>query len=186
MRLLKPITDVSEARMVERSANMLSSLYKMFTTPEKQRKAGRNPNSKQEMVPLDGLFSDFYNNRRQSVATIDRFPTLAEVNKQELMLEQQEAMKEQQAAMKPMKDMTDVKDTKEKDEPQFWLFDKFSKKTDLLLMTKILLKLIVFKKIVKFIALVCLLFFIPAIQDNSSKEMEEKEKESRNFNIYGS
>lgn len=71
---------------------------------------------------------------------------------------------------------------KVKDEKNLWPFDRFAKKTDLYFMGKILLKLIVFKKIVKFIALVGLLFFIPILKDDS---IDEEEKDSRNLDVYG-
>lgn len=68
-------------------------------------------------------------------------------------------------------------------EPQFWFFDKFSNKMDYALMTKILLKLIVFKKIIKFIALICLLYLIPAL--NSKDEDTDDDKMARNLDPYG-
>lgn len=71
----------------------------------------------------------------------------------------------------------------EKPEPQFWFFDKFSNNMDYALMTKILLKLIVFKKIIKFIALICLLFLIPAL--NSKDEDTDDDKMARNLDPYG-
>lgn len=69
-----------------------------------------------------------------------------------------------------------------------WLFDKFKFKLDLFTIGKILLKLIIFKKIVKFIALICLLLFLPRLQtkplnvvdmlsgggDESEEEIDEK------------
>lgn len=69
-----------------------------------------------------------------------------------------------------------------------WLLDKFKFKLDLFTIGKILLKLIIFKKIVKFIALICLLLFLPRLQtkplnvvdmlagggDESEEEIEEK------------
>lgn len=42
---------------------------------------------------------------------------------------------------------------------------KLVKKFDLVLMSKLLLKLIIFKKIIKFIAIICLLLFIPTIKN---------------------
>lgn len=51
---------------------------------------------------------------------------------------------------------------------EHWLFDKFKFKLDLFTIGKILIKLIIFKKIVKFIALICLLLFLPRLQ---SKQM---------------
>lgn len=77
---------------------------------------------------------------------------------------------------------------KKKPEPQFWVFDNFSKKVDLIFLTKVLLKIIVFKKIIKFIALVCLLFFLPTLKDDSSSAhgSSEEKKEERSLDIYGS
>lgn len=47
-----------------------------------------------------------------------------------------------------------------------YLWNKFVEKVDHVLLTKILLKLIVFKKIVKFFSLICLLFFLPTLKEN--------------------
>lgn len=47
---------------------------------------------------------------------------------------------------------------------EHWLLDKFKFKLDLFTIGKILIKLIIFKKIVKFIALICLLLFLPKLQ----------------------
>lgn len=60
----------------------------------------------------------------------------------------------------------------------FEKFERFKNNVDLLFMTKVILKILVFKKIVKFIALVCLLFFLPAINDNSDEA-------SRNLKHHG-
>lgn len=49
----------------------------------------------------------------------------------------------------------------------FEKFERFKNNVDLLFMTKVILKILVFKKIIKFIGLVCLLFFLPTINDNS-------------------
>uniref|UniRef100_A0A182JNS6 Uncharacterized protein n=1 Tax=Anopheles christyi TaxID=43041 RepID=A0A182JNS6_9DIPT len=63
--------------------------------------------------------------------------------------------------------------------PENWLLSKLKFKFDLFTIGKILLKLVIFKKIVKFIALLCLLFFIPTLKpsggggghgDDSSEE----------------
>ena len=72
----------------------------------------------------------------------------------------------------------------EKPEPQFWFFDKFSNNMDYALMTKILLKLIVFKKIIKFIALICLLFLIPALNSKDEDDPDDH-KMARNLDPYG-
>ncbi|XP_052869774.1 uncharacterized protein LOC128275343 [Anopheles cruzii] len=51
--------------------------------------------------------------------------------------------------------------------PETWLLSKLKFKFDLFTFAKILLKLVIFKKIVKFIALLCLLFFIPTLKPSS-------------------
>lgn len=59
----------------------------------------------------------------------------------------------------------------------FEKFEAFKNNTDLLFMTKVLLKIIVFKKIIKFIALVCLLFFLPTINsEESSRKLNNNGK----------
>lgn len=66
-----------------------------------------------------------------------------------------------------------------------WLLNKLKFKLDFFTIGKILLKLIIFKKIVKFIALICLLLFLPKLQsihDNKDKE-EESIEERRQFDI---
>lgn len=47
--------------------------------------------------------------------------------------------------------------------PRDWLLDKLHFKLDLVTIGKIILKLIIFKKIVKFIAILCLLLFLPKL-----------------------
>ncbi|XP_049530145.1 uncharacterized protein LOC125948278 [Anopheles darlingi] len=51
--------------------------------------------------------------------------------------------------------------------PESWLLSKLKFKFDLFTFAKIMLKLVIFKKIVKFIALLCLLFFIPTLKPSS-------------------
>lgn len=66
-----------------------------------------------------------------------------------------------------------------------WLLNKLKFKLDFFTIGKILLKLIIFKKIVKFIALICLLLFLPKLQslhDNKDKD-EESNEEQRQFDI---
>lgn len=57
----------------------------------------------------------------------------------------------------------------------FEKFERFKNNIDLMFMTKVILKILVFKKIVKFIALVCLLFFLPTINDNSTNDNDTDE-----------
>lgn len=52
---------------------------------------------------------------------------------------------------------------------EHWLLDKLKFKLDLFTIGKILLKLIIFKKIIKFIALICLLLFLPKLQSKHMK-----------------
>jgi hypothetical protein len=76
--------------------------------------------------------------------------------------------------------VTAIKDANNKEKSPFWLFDRFAEKTDLFLMTTVLLKLIVFKKIIKFIALIALLFFVPSLTETITKS-----DDSRSLDIYG-
>lgn len=73
---------------------------------------------------------------------------------------------------------------------EHWLLDKFKFKLDLFTIGKILLKLIIFKKIIKFIALICLLLFLPRLQNKhmnivdmlaGGDESEEEPEEKRSF-----
>lgn len=77
---------------------------------------------------------------------------------------------------------------------EHWLFDKFKFKLDLFTIGKILIKLIIFKKIIKFIALICLLLFLPRLQakplnlvdmlagpDESEEETEAEGKRSFDY-----
>lgn len=115
---------------------------------------------RQEVVAYNGVFNQ---NRRQ-IHTIEKFKTLADLNKEEGVVDMTAAMKEAEVMSS---------------EPQYWLFDKFSKKVNLITMTQILLKLIILKKIIKFIALTCLLFFIPTYND----PYKISRSEARDFNI---
>jgi hypothetical protein len=155
----------SESRTIGKHFNLLSGLFKMFNLMKlKSNGDGKKSKAKVEIIPFDGLYYDAKNNRR-----VEKFTNSAELNKQEGVME-----------MNMNTSLKDVKEVK-KEEPQFWLFDKYASKVDLLFMTKVLLKIIVFKKIVKFIALICLLFFLPTINDNS----DEDKKDSRNLDVYG-
>lgn len=137
--------------------------FKILNSTKSKSVDGRKKSKvKTKLVPFNGLYLN------DDIRRLEKAPTLAELNRQEGIMNM---------------DMTSVMKLEQepkKEEPQFWLFDKYANKVDLLFMTKILLKIIVFKKIVKFIALVCLLFFLPTINDNS-----EEKKDSRNLNVYG-
>lgn len=66
-----------------------------------------------------------------------------------------------------------------------WFLSKILKKFDLVFISKILLKLLIFKKIVKFIGVACLLLFIPILKkkfEEHTSEEEEEEDEGRKFN----
>lgn len=52
--------------------------------------------------------------------------------------------------------------------PESWLLNKLKLKFSWFTLAKILLKIVIFKKIVKFIALLCLLFFIPTLKPSES------------------
>lgn len=66
-----------------------------------------------------------------------------------------------------------------------WLLNKLKIKLDFFTIGKILLKLIIFKKIVKFIALICLLLFLPKLQAATTPDKDEDEvlEERRQFDI---
>lgn len=69
-----------------------------------------------------------------------------------------------------------------------WFLAKIMKKFDLILMSKILLKLIIFKKIVKFIGLICLLLFIPVLKkkfEEHTSDDEEEERRIKDLDAYG-
>lgn len=168
-------SELSEPRTIEKSFKLMYNLFKMFNSFKSNSQEEKKFSKVQrQMVPYNGLNYELYDDDNRRVTTLDRFPTLAELNKEEEMMNNR---------VQASTDVKDMKDMTKKEEPQFWLFDKFSKKTDLLLMTKILLKIIIFKKIVKFIALVCLLFFIPALKDENSNT--EEKKDGRNLDVYG-
>ncbi|XP_055617562.1 uncharacterized protein LOC129762953 isoform X2 [Toxorhynchites rutilus septentrionalis] len=54
--------------------------------------------------------------------------------------------------------------------PETWLLNKIKFKFNWFTLAKILLKIVIFKKIVKFIALLCLLFFIPTLKPSESDD----------------
>jgi hypothetical protein len=61
---------------------------------------------------------------------------------------------------------------------------KLLKKFDLVLVLKVLLKLLIFKKIVKFIGIICLLLFIPTIKKKFGELASGmNDDEERNLNI---
>lgn len=70
-----------------------------------------------------------------------------------------------------------------------WLLAKIMKKFDLILVSKILLKLIIFKKIVKFIGIICLLLFIPVLKKKFDEHTDgvddEEERRIKGLDAYG-
>lgn len=64
------------------------------------------------------------------------------------------------------------------------IWGKIAKKFDLLLVSKILLKLIIFKKIIKFITILCLLMFIPQLM-KATMGTSNDDDEHRNLDAYG-
>ncbi|KAL3276456.1 hypothetical protein HHI36_011837 [Cryptolaemus montrouzieri] len=63
------------------------------------------------------------------------------------------------------------------------IIDKFKFKLDLFTIGKIILKLVIFKKIVSFIAILCLLLFIPSLKNKNMMQMPQMEDDQlfRNF-----
>lgn len=76
----------------------------------------------------------------------------------------------------------------QKSHSEFFLA-KIMKKFDLVLMSKILLKLIIFKKIIKFIGVICLLLFIPVLKkkfdEHSGYGDEEEERRIKDLDAFG-
>lgn len=62
---------------------------------------------------------------------------------------------------------------------EHWLFDKLKFKLDIFTIGKLLLKLIIFKKIIKFIAIICLLLWLPKFQSKHMKmeDMDDDDKD---------
>lgn len=60
--------------------------------------------------------------------------------------------------------------------------DKFKINFDMYTIGKILLKLLIFKKIIKFMALICLLLFLPKFQSDSTSTTTVVHDEGRQFN----
>lgn len=56
-----------------------------------------------------------------------------------------------------------------------WLWDKFHLKFDLFTLGKILLKLLIFKKIVKFIGVICLLMFLPTLIEKKQPQGDDQD-----------
>lgn len=57
------------------------------------------------------------------------------------------------------------------------VFDKFKYKLDLFTIGKIILKLVIFKKIVSFIGILCLLLFIPSLKNKNMMQMPQMDEE---------
>ncbi|XP_045468987.1 actin cytoskeleton-regulatory complex protein PAN1-like [Harmonia axyridis] len=57
------------------------------------------------------------------------------------------------------------------------IFDKFKYKLDLFTIGKIILKLVIFKKIVSFIGILCLLLFIPSLKNKNMMQMPQMDEE---------
>lgn len=81
--------------------------------------------------------------------------------------------------------MTTMMETVQKGHEGF--LDKIIKKFDLVLMSKMLLKLIIFKKIIKFIAVICLLLFIPVLKkkfEESTLSVGNEDEERRAGKVW--
>lgn len=78
-----------------------------------------------------------------------------------------------------------VSSHEDKKSHESWFIEKILKKFDLVLMSKLLLKFIIFKKIVKFIAIICLLLFLPSLkkkfEDVAEDVSSEEERKGRNY-----
>lgn len=78
-----------------------------------------------------------------------------------------------------------VSSHEDKKSHESWFLEKILKKFDLVLMSKLLLKFIIFKKIVKFIGIICLLLFIPALkkkfEDVAENMSSDEERNGRNY-----
>lgn len=72
----------------------------------------------------------------------------------------------------------DVKTIDPTDLTTFEKFERFKNNIDLMFMTKVILKILVFKKIVKFIGLVCLLFFLPTINNDNNDDESTRDIKS--------
>ncbi|CRL01880.1 CLUMA_CG015584, isoform A [Clunio marinus] len=156
-----------------RTMDYFKFLYNVLQNINPFQKSPNQKTSKLDELPYNGIYYDG-NSLSQRVHTIDKFPTLEEWNKEEGMMH----MPSMTAMTTHHEDMHKEEEEKE-EEPSFWVFDKHSDKNFLLKTGKVLLKLIVLKKIIKFIALIGLLFFIPTLRDNT--ETESTTKDSRNL-----
>uniref|UniRef100_A0A1B0CS33 Uncharacterized protein n=1 Tax=Lutzomyia longipalpis TaxID=7200 RepID=A0A1B0CS33_LUTLO len=67
--------------------------------------------------------------------------------------------------------------------PTDWLLDKLHFKLDLVTIGKIILKLIIFKKIVKFIAILCLLLFLPKLNMMGSSSTDHNNHHDHDYDI---
>lgn len=65
-----------------------------------------------------------------------------------------------------------------------WFVTKLMKKFDLILMSKILLKLIIFKKIMKFIGVICLLMFLPMLKKKWDGD-DDEERRIKGLDAFG-
>lgn len=61
------------------------------------------------------------------------------------------------------------------------ILDKFKFKLDLFTLGKILLKIVIFKKIVSLIAIICLLLFIPSLKHIKGDDDLDESDELRKF-----
>ncbi|GAB0093720.1 hypothetical protein DMENIID0001_088940 [Sergentomyia squamirostris] len=68
--------------------------------------------------------------------------------------------------------------------PRDWLLDKLHFKLDLVTVGKIILKLIIFKKIVKFIAILCLLLFLPKLNMMSTSSSNHDNNHDYDYSVF--
>ncbi|XP_017466051.1 PREDICTED: uncharacterized protein LOC108358979 [Rhagoletis zephyria] len=66
---------------------------------------------------------------------------------------------------------------------EHWIIEKLKKKINLFAFGKIILKLLVFKKIVKFIGVICLLLFLPKLKDFLKDDMSVDESNAESSRI---
>jgi hypothetical protein len=169
VNITKELEDSEKPRTIDKALSLMFDLYKVYNSLKVIKKPSslkKSAKVKNEIIPFDGLFFGDYFNRK--VDTIERFPTLVDINKQEMIMMDDE-----------MKD----KDAKKKEDPHYALIKKYLKDMNVVLIIKLMLKFIIFKGIVKFIALVCLLFFVPTL--NYPAASTDSSEETRSLDAYG-
>jgi hypothetical protein len=176
-------TEVEKPRTVEKPLSLLLNLFKVYRALKPKTSPGILKNVAKvqpEIVPFDGLpFHEYF--KRKVDSDIEHFPTMADLIRQE----QKYNLEGTTAKVEKPKVEDEKMKEEEDDTTRYPMLKKFLKDKNVLLGIKVLLKVIIFHSIIKFIGLISLLFFLPTLNYHEGDADKDSSEETRSFDPYG-